>query len=100
MIITTTTTTTTITITTIVIIILITLLNAYLLGNLRLTQTVGFSSVRGRKFILSPRLLLLLLYSRLFVVRRRSFVKSTYQQEIKAIYPSTYRLLCAVFISV
>jgi hypothetical protein len=40
------------------------------------------------------------MYSRLLVIRWRSSGRSRPQQEIKALYPSIYRILCAVLISV
>jgi hypothetical protein len=40
------------------------------------------------------------IYSRLLVIRWRSFGKSRSQKQIKAICPITYRMICAVLISV
>ena len=45
-------------------------------------------------------IIIILIYSRLSVIRWRSTGKSVSQQEIKAISLSTYRMLCAVLISV
>ena len=51
--------------------------------------------------IISTLLLLLyFIYSPLIVTRWRLSVKSSSQQEIKAIYPSTLQMMCAVLISV
>ena len=50
--------------------------------------------------LLSLLLLLFKIYYRLLVTRWQSSVKSRSQQQIKAIYPSTSRKLCAVLISV
>ena len=62
-----------------------------------------FSVVRIQKGII---LLLLLLsssssmYSRLLVIRWQSSGKSRSQQQIKAIYPNSLRMLCAVLTGV
>ena len=45
-------------------------------------------------------LLLLLIHSQLLVIRWQSSGKSRSHQEIKAIYPRTLRMMCAVLISV
>ena len=64
-----------------------------------------FSNITGITFVYTYHmsyllLLLLLIHSRLLVIRWQSSGKSRSHQEIKAIYPRTLRMMCAVLISV
>jgi hypothetical protein len=59
-----------------------------------------FEMVPVAAIITSSLLLLLFIYSHLLLNRWRSSAKSRSLQQIKAIYPSSYRMMCAVLISV